>query len=512
MLNHNHRHLIISSYICFIALILIKLFIVTGLVFSCTGPDGATRTGSCPPDYHHPGGGTCQQSACCLADGTTFIGYEGCSWQGSWCRTLGCAGPAAPTAKPPASTPTPTPEPACGRITNSQLTGISGVQVQVYNDTFGQQTRTTTTNSNGNWSIQSFLRNGDGYAVRVSGNFANPQTAPAGYIPPAKTSTNSWSWNHCLSYDVPNGSPSYECQVHQSDQDVNDGCSGPNLSSNSCRCNFIYDAAPTPTPVCNPPTNLTGSCAGPSGPITLNWNDSNNETYYKLSRRVNSEWNYDYINPIGQNSITTNDTDVGYNKYNNSYDYNVWSCCGSASNCNYSANQPHITCPTPTPTNVPPSCGTLTYTGDDSAGETVAITAPGVDPNLNQTLTYNWTKTCGTLASDQTQVASVRSQTNSPSSVNYTCPVDGTRCTVNSTLSDGVATTNCTGLQVCGCGIIAVPTLNSPADNYCTKNSSTTLSASAAGPLQYVVDDENTFSSPWLFNNGWIPGGSAAVS
>jgi len=360
-------------------------------------------------------------------------------------------------------------------------------------------------------------------------------------------------------------------------------CCNKNNTNYGCtpQSSILMEACPTPTPVCNPPTNLTGSCAGPNGPITLNWTNSNNETYYKLSRRVNNVWIYDYINPISQNSITVNDTDVAFNKYNNSYDYNVWSCCGNASNCKYSANQPNIICPTPTPTpviasctgggiapqpaideksvtytkgtstagwdwwgiryqygnalvpnsdqnikcasnpdtsctltadiskgknlnfgtnisksidgktyycrfdgvwtpevpntnpqtkctntctistsiitptptNAPPNCGTISFTGDDGAGKTVPVTAPGTDPNLNQTLTYNWTAgTCGTLASAQTQVTANRPQTYSPSSTNFTCPANGDRCTVNATISDGAATTNCTGAQVCGCG------------------------------------------------------------
>ncbi|PJB89756.1 hypothetical protein CO083_00020, partial [Candidatus Roizmanbacteria bacterium CG_4_9_14_0_8_um_filter_34_12] len=148
-------------------------------------------------------------------------------------------------------------------------------------------------------------------------------------------------------------------------------------------------------------------------------------------------------------------------------------------------------------------CGTITYSGAPVAEETVSVTAPGTDPNLNQTLTYNWTKTCGTLASTQTTVPAVRPQSNSPSAVDFTCPADGSRCIVNATVGDGAATSNCTGVNVCGCGPIPIPSLNSPANNYCTKNTSIPLSATGASTYQFAVDNENTFSSPWLYNSGW---------
>ncbi len=138
--------------------------------------------------------------------------------------------------------------------------GIPNVEIQVYDDTFGKQTRKTTTDVNGYWAINNFVRPGDFYAVRVTDNLLNPKTAPAGYVPPAKTSELGWNWNFNINpnpgtnpwADTPLGSPSYEGQKAGSGAD----CEAKNGAGVDDRCSFSYDSFPAPT------ASITGPLTG----------------------------------------------------------------------------------------------------------------------------------------------------------------------------------------------------------------------------------------------------------
>ncbi len=64
-----------------------------------------------------------------------------------------------------------------GRVTStgSGNPGIGGITIQIYDDTFNQQTRSVNTDANGNYSLAGFVRNGDSYRVTP------PLTAPQGF-------------------------------------------------------------------------------------------------------------------------------------------------------------------------------------------------------------------------------------------------------------------------------------------------------------------------------------------
>lgn len=278
----------------------------------------------------------------------------------------------------PTPTPTPAPQPACGRITNSQSEGIAGVQVQVYNDTWGQQTKYATTDAEGFWGIGSYLRKGDYYQVKVVGNQSSPQTAPAGYTPPAKTSSNGWDWNYCVNPNVgtnpwantPNGSSSYECQK----RDIGVDCSGPDGSGNWCRCNFVYTApTPTPTPIncesftdtyinsCTPQSKYTSSpphldCFTKNSTATLKINPLAGAVSYRYNSNVplstacrdNTSWSNTI--PIASSTQTINLGTVSSAKkacvsYNNiSGGSNYGEACGGIINYDNVAPPPVVQC------------------------------------------------------------------------------------------------------------------------------------------------------------------------
>ncbi|MDP3988308.1 MAG: hypothetical protein Q8P80_04155 [Candidatus Levybacteria bacterium] len=117
-------------------------------------------------------------------------------------------------------------------------TGIANVEIQLYDDTFNKQTKTVKTDASGTWSVPNFVRTGDAYAVWIGGNRLDPQTAPAGFTPPAKTKTVGWTYDNCAKKDTSVGSQSYECQ--RVDSSRND-CGGPNNTNTSARCDFEYE-------------------------------------------------------------------------------------------------------------------------------------------------------------------------------------------------------------------------------------------------------------------------------
>jgi len=135
----------------------------------------------------------------------------------------------------------------CGYVKNcTTLAPISGVQIKTYNDTFGQRSATSTTDSSGYWEIPQIVRQNDAYAVSVTGSI------PSGYVSPQKTTSLGFNWNYCINPnpgtqpwgDTPYGSGSYECQVANSGVD----CAGPDNSGTDCRCSFCYEPIPTSAP------------------------------------------------------------------------------------------------------------------------------------------------------------------------------------------------------------------------------------------------------------------------
>lgn len=115
--------------------------------------------------------------------------------------------------------------------------------------------REVSTGSDGKFNVANFVQRDEQYAVRVTGNTLSPQTAPAGYQPPAKTSTSGWVFDEQSSVDTPLNSQSYENQKAGSHHD----CAGPgnsvrvesitafisNISNTLGRCSFVYDPSPT---------------------------------------------------------------------------------------------------------------------------------------------------------------------------------------------------------------------------------------------------------------------------
>jgi|GEM_PF-2892897 len=148
-----------------------------------------------------------------------------------------------------------------GKVTNSKdsTKGIKDVEIQVYNNDAPagvEKIQKTKTDANGAWHVENHVGWGDTYAVWITGNLANPKTAPPGFNPPAKTTTIEWAWDNCL-LSIPENpesggnerlnSPSYECQ--RAEQTNRKDCSGPDGSGNintTLRCNFAYDPAPFP--------------------------------------------------------------------------------------------------------------------------------------------------------------------------------------------------------------------------------------------------------------------------
>jgi|SRR3989344_36508 len=137
--------------------------------------------------------------------------------------------------------------PVAGHVKNSVTgAGISGVQIQVYDNNL-VQTQYPTTDANGNWSVPGFVRAGDDYAVRVTGNLANPKTAPSGYSPPAKSITSDYSNNICAGRNTISTDGAYECQRAGSNNDCA-GPNGPNGIGIIQRCDFAYDPTPPTIP------------------------------------------------------------------------------------------------------------------------------------------------------------------------------------------------------------------------------------------------------------------------
>jgi hypothetical protein len=103
---------------------------------------------------------------------------------------------------------------------------------------------------------------------------------------------------------------------------------------------------------------LSASCTNINGPIILNWTDTNSsESNYQIARRVNNgDWNRNYFK-TGPNVTSYQDNDTGYNKYNNTYSYNVRACYNDCNIIGPYARQVDIRCPTPTATPTPtPYC------------------------------------------------------------------------------------------------------------------------------------------------------------
>lgn len=151
------------------------------------------------------------------------------------------------------------PKPAiCGSVTTSSGQPVPNVDVIVKND--ANQQVTVRTNSSGRFSTQGIVQANQYYAVRIAGNGTNPQTAPAGLTPPAKTSEAGWNWNFTTNPnpgtqpwgDTPVGSNSYESQRAASGID----CASPNGSGRSCRCSFVYDTGP----IVEPTADLEVAC------------------------------------------------------------------------------------------------------------------------------------------------------------------------------------------------------------------------------------------------------------
>lgn len=132
-----------------------------------------------------------------------------------------------------------------GHVKNSAGNALSSVGIQIYNGSTNVTNSTVYTDTNGYWHLDNSVRTGQGYAVRVLGNLASPQTAPTGYSQPAKTTSSGWSWmGSCGSqYDVAVGSQSYECQ-----QAGSNDCAGPNGSGTTARCDFAYTPSAPPLP------------------------------------------------------------------------------------------------------------------------------------------------------------------------------------------------------------------------------------------------------------------------
>ncbi len=129
--------------------------------------------------------------------------------------------------------------PICGYIKNFPTEeGISGVQVQVYDDNLGATRTSALSGRDGSWLVDKFVRPGDLYAVRIPS-----QSPPSGYIVPPKTSTYDYSWNFLVNpnpgtnpwADTPWGFPSYEGQKAGSRD-----CAGADGAGLTCRCNFVY--------------------------------------------------------------------------------------------------------------------------------------------------------------------------------------------------------------------------------------------------------------------------------
>lgn len=148
-----------------------------------------------------------------------------------------------------------------GKVTNSKdnTKGIKDVEIQVFNNdapgTGSAKIKKVLTDASGDWHVEDFVDWGNTYAVWVTGNLANPKTAPSGFSPPAKTTTLGWTWDNCAKNsqggveegDTLVGSLSYECQ--KAEQTNRKDCSGPDGSGNqntTLRCNFAYDPAPFP--------------------------------------------------------------------------------------------------------------------------------------------------------------------------------------------------------------------------------------------------------------------------
>ncbi len=181
-----------------------------------------------------------------------------------------------------------------GRVTDATKTtepkGIAGVQIEVYNLDDNKK-GDSVTNGNGYWSVNDLVRAGQLYSVRVTGNQASPQTAPSGYLPPAKTNEAGWNWDYCDNAtpgtnpraDTPLGSLSYECQKADSGID----CASDNGVRDK-RCSFSYN----PSLPC--PTSLNAVCNA-NGTATFSWTAVTGAVSYTL--RVNKD-PYDVWNPV----------------------------------------------------------------------------------------------------------------------------------------------------------------------------------------------------------------------
>lgn len=150
-----------------------------------------------------------------------------------------------------------------GYITRSGSGSVQNVTVRVLR--LDGQYRDATTDSQGKFAVEGFVPGGSRYSVKVLNNLSSPQTAPAGLLPPARTSSSSYTWNNCTSRDTPAGSESYECQQAGSGVD----CASSNIEGGvpPGRCSFTYTSLPDPviTPNFGPGrggTNITISGSG----------------------------------------------------------------------------------------------------------------------------------------------------------------------------------------------------------------------------------------------------------
>lgn len=125
-----------------------------------------------------------------------------------------------------------------------------------------------------------------------------------------------------------------------------------------------------PTPTLGAPVN-SARCANPYGPVIISWNPAANAAAYRISRSVDSVWNYDYL---ASQQSPVSDTDAAYNLHNNSYDYNVKACrTPSCADFQY-GNQIHVSCP-PAVVNVFCSGPTIVPSGKVVSGTRITYTA-----------------------------------------------------------------------------------------------------------------------------------------
>jgi len=68
---------------------------------------------------------------------------------------------------------------------------------------------------------------------------------------------------------------------------------------------------------------LSGSCNNVDGPVNLSWSATSGTVKNIVSRLVDGNWSYDYINPA---SSIQQDSDSSYWLHSNNYTYNLKSC------------------------------------------------------------------------------------------------------------------------------------------------------------------------------------------